>query len=128
MIVLDTHAWIWWVTEDRRLSKRARQAIKRAPVLGVCAISVWETAMLVARGRLRLDRDVKSWVREALAVERLDLMPLTPDVAITAALLGSAIHSDPADRMIIATALEHDATIVTKDDAIARAGIVRCVW
>lgn len=128
MIIADTHAWIWWVTDDRRLSKKARRTLDAERSVGVCAISVWEVAMLVAKGRLRLDRDVKTWVNDALAADSIELLPLTPDVALTAAALGSAIHADPADRMIIASALTHDAQVVTKDDAIAGTGIVRCVW
>ena len=129
MIILDTHAWIWFADESKHLSKRARQAIKRSPVLGVSAITVWETAMLAVRGRLRFKHhDVKSWIREALALERVELLPLTPNVAMRAASLGSAIHNDPVDRIIVATALEHDVPIVTKDGPITAAGIVRCIW
>ncbi len=128
MIIADTHAWIWWVTDDKRLSKRAKTSLGKASTVGVAAISVWEVAMLVARGRLRLDRDAKTWIRDALAPKTIELVPLSPEISITAAALGSAIHADPADRMIIATALERDAWVVTKDDAIASSGVVRCVW
>ena len=68
MIVLDTHAWIWWVADPARLSTAARKAIEKERVRGICAISVWELAVLIQRGRLVLDRDVADWVRDALAV------------------------------------------------------------
>jgi len=129
MIVVDTHAWLWWVNGDeRRLSKSARRELDRASSVGVCAITVWEIARLVAVGRYRLEPDMKTWVSDALAVDRVELLPLSPNIAMTAASLGSAIHKDPADRMIVATALEHDVPIVTKDGAIRDAGIVRCIW
>ncbi len=96
--------------------------------MGICAITIWEIARLVALGRYRLEPDMKAWVRDALAIDRVELLPLSPNIAMTAASLGSAIHKDPADRMIVATALEHDVAIVTKDGPITDAGIVRCIW
>jgi PIN domain nuclease of toxin-antitoxin system len=128
VIVLDTHAWLWFANDDKRLSKRAKQAIRRADALGVSIISVWETAILVAKGRLRFDDDVKVWIHDALTLERIELLQLTPDIAMTAASFGSGIHADPADRIIIATALAHDVAVVTKDGPITDAGLVRCVW
>ena len=84
MIVLDTHAWIWWTASPARLSNRARARIDAAAELGVCAISVWELGILVARGRLVLDRDVLVWARQALAIPRVALLPLTPEIAVAA--------------------------------------------
>ena len=66
MIVLDTHAWIWWVGESPDLSRRAKQAIAKADEIGVHAISCWEVAMLVSRKRLGLSMDVDDWIGEAL--------------------------------------------------------------
>ncbi|MDN5933268.1 MAG: type II toxin-antitoxin system VapC family toxin, partial [Pseudonocardia sp.] len=105
MIVLDTHAWIWMVDEPGRLSASAAAAIEGAGRLGVCTISCWEMAMLTRRGRIRLDRDVASWVRMAIADPRVDALGLSPDVAVAAALLdGPSVPRDPADRVIYATA------------------------
>lgn len=128
MIIVDTHAWIWWVSKPTKLGRKARSKIERATEIGLSAISVWEAAMLVGRGRLRLDRSVGEWLREALAVDRLRVLPIDSGVALTAATFGDAIHSDPADRLIVATALEMSAPLVTKDAVIAGAGIVRCIW
>ena len=128
MIIVDTHAWIWWVSKPTKLGRKARSKIERATEIGLSAISVWEAAMLVGRGRLRLDRSVGEWLREALAVDRLRVLPIDSGVALTAATFAHAIHSDPADRLIVATALEMSAPLVTKDAVIAGAGIVRCIW
>lgn len=84
--------------------------------------------MLVTRGRMRLDRAIGEWVRDALVVDRLRLLPIDAGIALTAATIGSAIHYDPADRIVVATALELGAPLVTKDDAITEAGLVRCIW
>ena len=68
MILLDTHAWIWWVSQSPKLSAAAREAIENETKAGVAAISCWEVAMLTDKGRLKLDRDVGLWVEQALAL------------------------------------------------------------
>lgn len=83
--------------------------------------------MLVARGRITLDRDPVAWMEDSLAAERLELLPLTPAVAAASAALGD-FHGDPADRLIVATALVHGATLLTRDERIRAAGVVRTVW
>jgi PIN domain nuclease of toxin-antitoxin system len=128
VIVLDTHAWIWWVAEPAKLSSRARHAIDAAEALGVCAISCWEVAMLVARRRLELDRDVLLWIRQALAVPRVEVLPLTPEVCVASAQLARTSPADPSDRMIAASALEHHAPIVTRDSRLRSMPEVETIW
>jgi len=127
MIIADTHVWLWWVADRSKLSRVAARALARADRIGVSPISAWEIAMLVLRGRLRLDTEVRAWVLAALDADRIEVAPLTADVAITAAGL-SALHPDPADRIIVATALESRAPLVTRDAAIAESKTVKCVW
>jgi PIN domain nuclease of toxin-antitoxin system len=116
LIVLDTHAWIWWVAEPARLSDRARETIAAAGALGVATISCWEVAMLALRGRIEMDRDPNSWIRSALAQPAIVALPLTPPVAVDAALLETkGFAGDPADRLIYATARNEGATLVTRD-------------
>jgi PIN domain nuclease of toxin-antitoxin system len=129
VIVLDTHSWVWWVSEPDRLSSEARDAVLYAGRLGICPISVWEIATKVTRGRLTLDRDLRVWVRQALARPEAVLLDLTPDIAVRAAELGSqGFHGDPADRLIAATAIVHGAELVTKDRKIRAFPGVRTVW
>lgn len=128
MIIADTHAWIWWVSNPGRLSKTARRALDGATAVGVSAISVWEVAMLVFRKKLRFDRDVATWIDDALAVEGIVPIPVSPSIALMAATIGSALHYDPADRLIVATTLESRTSLVTKDERIAESGVVTCVW
>ncbi len=129
MIVLDTHAWIWWVSEPQRLSSAARSALDYAKAAGVCPISAWEISTKVAQGRLTLDRDVALWVRQALARPPLELLELTAEIAVAAGQLGKAgFHGDPADRLIVATAIHLGAQLVTKDDRIRDFGGVKTVW
>jgi PIN domain nuclease of toxin-antitoxin system len=128
VIVLDTHAWIWWRADPGRLSEPAARAITAAERIGVSSISVWELAMLVRRGRLSLDRDVARWVHQALAGERVALLCPGADVALAAALLDDSFPGDPADRLIYAAARHADAALVSRDARIARFEPARVVW
>ena len=129
MIVLDTHAWLWWASDRRRLSPHARQAIDGADRLGVCTISAWEVALLVEHGRIALDRDVRAWVRQALALERVQPLTLADETAVDAALLErEQFGADPADRIIFATARRAGAQLVTKDEAMRRFDPARTLW
>ena len=127
MTILDTHALIWWAAEPKKLSVRARRAIEQADVLGVCAISCWEVAMLVQKGRLELDRDVKVWLKQALALPKIELLPLTVEVAARAAAFES-FHGDPADRLIIATREIERAQLVSKDEQMRSDKRVAALW
>ena len=74
-LLMDTHAWVWWMTGSDRLSPRGKTAIRKAAAenrLLLSAISVWEVAKLVEKGRLRLDRDVQTWIEQALAIPGFD--------------------------------------------------------
>jgi PIN domain nuclease of toxin-antitoxin system len=119
VIVLDTHAWLWWLTAPERLSEAAREAIDQAPSVGVCTLSAWELAMLAARGRISLDRDIGQWVRQAFAQARVEALAPSPEIAVAAALLDSrAFPGDPIDRLIYATARSINARLVTRDQAV----------
>jgi PIN domain nuclease of toxin-antitoxin system len=127
VIVIDTHAWIWWAADRRRLSKRAKSAISSADLLGVSAISCWEVAMLVHHGRLRFDRELNRWFEAATSLPRISLLPLTPSVA-TGAYRLPGFHGDPADRMIVASALAWGWPLVTKDRSIRDWDGVQTIW
>ena len=114
-VLLDTHAWIWWAAEPERLSERAAGAIAEAGAVLLASVSCWEVAMLVAKDRIRFDRPVERWIRQALARPGLAAVPLTPQVATAAGLLPASFPGDPADRMIYATARAEGAELVTRD-------------
>ena len=126
MLLLDTHVWLWTAEGDgRRLGRRARQLISRAERgadVYVSPASLFEVAALHTLGRLRLARPVESWIREALEGAGLRLAPLSPEVAIDAGLIPRSALPDPLDRLLVATARDAHATILTADDRILRYG------
>jgi PIN domain nuclease of toxin-antitoxin system len=126
--VLDTHAWIWWVSEPSRLGKSARRVLDGAKRIGVPAICCLEVATLAARGRITLDRPPLEWLHTALALPRVELLTLTPAVAVKAAAFPSTFPGDPADRLVAATAVLESAVLVTKDDRIRQSGAVETIW
>jgi PIN domain nuclease of toxin-antitoxin system len=128
MILLDTHAWIWWVASDPKLSSKASHAIQKAHSTYVSAITCWEVAMLVAKGRLVLDRDVEVWLDLALKFPGVELVPLSPRVAVRSTRLEGGVLPDSADRILVATALEYGCPIVTKDDHIRHYSGIRTIW
>ena len=131
MIVLDTHAWVWWVADPAKLSARARRAVDSAVEHGevsISSISSWEVAVLVARGRLELKMDVADWVAASESLPFVRFVPVDNRIALRSVNLPAQFHADPADRLIVATALELNARLVTKDDRIRGSGVVTTVW
>ena len=128
MIVLDTHAWIWWASSPDKLSPAARRAIDEARKIGVSAISCWEIATLIRKDRLELDRDVSDWLALAATLPRLSVIPVDAGIGERAGSIDSGFHGDPADRIIVATALQHKAFLITRDELIARSKLVPCTW
>ena len=138
MILLDTHVWIWWLAQPESLSEAARAAVEGAVAawevgsggsgLAVSSISVWELAMLVERGRLELTTTPTEWVERCESLPFLSFLPVDNRVALRSVWLVPPFHADPADRMIVATALVHDMTLVTKDERLRGYGLVHTVW
>lgn len=128
MIVLDTHSLLWWVSEPGQLGRGARRELSAARRIGVSAISCYEIALLAARNRIQFDRDSGEWLDDALSLPGVELLPLTPAIAVRAAQLGGAFPGDPGDRIITATAITHEATLVTKDKRIRDSGAVTTIW
>lgn len=121
MIVLDTHALIWIVSDDAQLGKVARTKIEetaRTDRLAVSAITPLEIAMLVEKGRLQLGQDVRLWIESSLALPGIHLTPIEPEIAVASVQLPGIFHADPADRIIVATARHYNAQLITADRSI----------
>lgn len=131
MILLDTHVWVWWVDGTTALSAAAQRAIDGAVTsgdLGVSSISTWEVALLVKKGRLRLAMDVEDWVARSEALPFIQFVPVDNHIAVRSVLLSSPLHDDPADRIIVATALALGASLVTKDERLRKLRPLKTIW
>ena len=120
MIVLDTHIWVWWVDGSPQFTSQYRNWIDehKADGLAISVISCWEVAKLVENGRLKLQCTVEEWIEQALAYPGIELLELTPRIAIESTQLPGGFHRDPADQIIVATARIWDWPLLTADDRI----------
>jgi len=131
LIVLDTHAWLWWLSDPDKLSRRARTAIDGSlgsAAVHVSSISAWEVTLLVRKGRLTLRLPADEWIARSEALSFLRFVPLDNRIAVRSNSLPAPIHDDPADRMIVATALVLGASLVTKDARLRRYRHVKTIW
>lgn len=132
MILLDTHALVWWVAEPKRIPAKARRAIDAAvkanEAIAVSSISVWEIAMLVARKRLASTIDADVWMDSVEALPFLTFLPVDNRVAVRSVQLEGFPHCDPADRLIVATALGVGATVVTADSRLRSYKPITTLW
>jgi len=114
VIILDTHIWLWWFSENSKLTNVQIDKIITSEQVGVSAISLFEVSWLSNRKRIELPCPTKEWFEKALTESNIDLVPITPEIANLAAELPEH-HSDPQDRLIIATAVVHDAFLLSAD-------------
>jgi PIN domain nuclease of toxin-antitoxin system len=126
-IVLDTHVWKMLVDGNRFAPRVLRKidAAARAGTLYVAAVTIWELAMLVTKGALRLNGPTLQWVTAAVHASRVTVFPLEPPLAVDAAEL-AAFHGDPAGRMIAATARHLGATLITRDSKLLEYATETC--
>lgn len=131
MIVLDTHALVWWVSGDATLSRKARKTIEKEMEEGeilISAISAWEIAMLVEREKLVLSMEVERWMNTVSEIDAVRIVPMDVEILVKSVNLPGEFHKDPADRMIVATARKFSVPLVTKDDKIRAYPHVKTIW
>lgn len=133
MIILDTHALVWWVNGDSQLSANAKKAIEQEiaaeeGVVMVSSISAWEIAMLVNADRLTLTMGVDDWLETISEIEGVQFIALDNAVAVESTRLPGEFHKDPADRMIVALSRHLNVPLVTADSKIRRYKHVKSVW
>lgn len=128
MILLDTHIWFHFINDGlERLPVEVDGAIRENDVLGVSIISCWEIAMLVVKNRLRLSIDVQDWITQALQYKGINLINLSPEIAVLATRLPGEFHKDPADRIIVASSLKLGAPLLTLDQNIRKWGHIQTI-
>jgi PIN domain nuclease of toxin-antitoxin system len=132
VIVLDTHALIWWVSDPKRIPPKATRLINAAigsgEPIAVSSISMWEIALLVANGRLTLTMDADAWIERVEALSFLTFVPVDNEIAVRSLQLENFPHRDPADRMIVSTALGLGATLITGDARLQTYRAVKTAW
>ena len=131
MIVLDTHAWVWFVSNPELLSKKAKRTIERAVVdnnVFISSISAWEVALLTSKKRLLLSMEVADWIKKSEMLPFVNFIPVDNSIAVKSVNLPQPFHSDPADRIIIATAISLGASLITKDERILKYSHVKTIW
>jgi PIN domain nuclease of toxin-antitoxin system len=131
MIVLDTHVWVWFVSNPELLSKKAKRTIERAVVdnnVFISSISAWEVALLTSKKRLLLSMEVADWIKKSEMLPFVNFIPVDNSIAVKSVNLPQPFHSDPADRIIIATAISLGASLITKDERILKYPHVKTIW
>lgn len=122
MLLLDTHVWIWSVDGDeRRLGRRARSLLVAAEsreAIRVSPVTLFEITALHTLGRLKLTRSPERWIRDALDASGIRIAELSFDVAVDAGAIPRTALADPIDRLLVATARQLDAALVTSDTRI----------
>ncbi len=131
MILLDTHALVWWANETTQLSSRSRRIIDgevKDGSIAASAISAWEICLLVKTGRITLSVDTETWFRDLEILPYFRFVSVDAHIAKTAVFLPDPFHKDPADRFVVATALRLGVPLVTRDEKIRRSKLVRTIW
>ena len=131
MIVLDTHAWLWLCLEPGRLSTTAASAIRRALSGGgiaIASITLWEVAMMLARGRVIPQGTPEAWLHALVDRSGVVVNEITPTVAALATHLPPDFPGDPADRLIAATARAEGLRLVSRDARLRRSAAVETIW
>lgn len=129
--LLDTHTWIWWHLTPEKLSTKVRRLTTRPKAkdrILLSAISLWEFCKLIEKKRLGVACDPMSWIERALRMPHLQLLPLSPAIAVGSTSLPQPFHQDPADQMIVATARQEKATLLTCDKKILSYPHVKTLW
>jgi PIN domain nuclease of toxin-antitoxin system len=131
LIVLDTHALVWWVSGSKPLSARAKREVRSAQAAGLLrasAISLLEISTAVRRGRLALGVPLDQWCGDLARLPELQVQAVTGEIALLAGSFDDLVPGDPADRIIAATALALDAKLVTADAQLRRVPRLQTVW
>jgi PIN domain nuclease of toxin-antitoxin system len=130
VVILDTHALVFDALAPERLSRKAARTVERAAADGDLAcsdISLWETAMLMAKGRLEVSEEVSLFLYNVIQARAIDVLAITPEIAALATSVRFP-HGDPADRIIASTAMVHRAVLVSADEKLKAVQGLSVVW
>lgn len=131
MIVLDTNAFLWWISAPEKLSKKIKKAIEEAEKkkeIYVSCISILEIYVLLKKGRLKLNTLPDKWLEKVESLPYVNFVPVDNKIAVASVELPDFDQKDPADRIIIATTLDLGAILLTSDKKILQYHHVRSLW
>lgn len=131
MILLDTCAIVWDALDQAQLTAKALKAIDKADqhnALIISDISIWEIAMLIRKGRIEIDTNAANFVNLILQSRNVSVVSISPEIAELSTHFGVEISNDPADRLIAATSIIHNAQIVTADKTLRDSEMIDTLW
>ena len=131
MILMDTCAIIWDALEPSKLSDNAISAIEKADkhnALIISDISIWEISMLIKKKRLEIDSTAANFLNLFLQSRNISVQSISPEIAELSVNFGSEINNDPADRIIAATSIIHNAQLVTADQNLCTSELLDTIW
>lgn len=130
-VLLDTHILIWWLVGAGALSKKQAEVLDRIDSKGeryaLSAISLWEIATLVKRGKISLQRSIDGFFEDLEDHSSIEIIPLTPRIALESTRLGDSFPKDPADQIIAATARVYGMSLITADTRIRNSGVISVI-
>jgi len=127
MILLDTHAWIYYLGDPDALSPAAIDAISQSDTIGLSIMSCMEAAILIRKGKIQIEHSLESWLEQMTNIYRLEILSITPSIVVRANTLAD-FHPDPADRIIAATSILHGIPLVTKDRQLSSCSDLQTIW
>ncbi len=125
MILLDTHVWLWWLLSEGELADDERETLDTAAKNGEIAISaasIWEAERLARKGIIELKPTFTAWIEMATKPEVCKVIPIDKEVILAQSELPANFPDDPADRLIVSTALYHHFALATKDQVLQKLG------
>ena len=131
MILLDTNAFLWYLSDQSNFSEKIASVIRKERQtnrLLVSAISIWEIGLLVQKKRLDLGMDYDTWFSQVSKLKSIEIISINSQIAYNSITLPGDFHSDPADRMIVATAITLECTLITSDHKILEYQHVKSIW
>ena len=131
MIILDTCVLIFDALAPDKLSSKALRAVENGEKQGILAcsdISLWEISMLIKKGRLDPGTDTISFINLALSARKIEVMPITPEIAYISSSHKAFVHNDPADRLIAATTLHYKGSLITCDGLLCNIKGLHTIW
>ncbi|MDZ7923230.1 MAG: type II toxin-antitoxin system VapC family toxin [Marinagarivorans sp.] len=131
MILMDTCAIIWDALDDKQLTPQARKAIQKADdhnALIISDISIWEISMLIKKQRIKLETTAAHFINLFLQSRNISVVNISPEIAELSVNFGADINSDPADRIIAATSIIHNAQLITADINLIKSKLIDTIW